>query len=167
MPEDLKNASLRPILKKPNADCEQFSNFRPVSNLKFLSKLVEKTVFVQLNNCLTVNGSHESFQSAYKAHHSTETSLLTITDDILLSLDRGDNVFLLLLTCQQHLTQLVILCYFRVWRTRLASRELFCSGFILICGFILIQLVIVLFLKFFCWFSNHLTTFPLAIWRTD
>ena len=97
MPEDLKIASLRPLLKKPNADCEKFSNFRPVSNLKFLSKLVEKTVFVQLNNYLTVNGLHERFQSAYKAHHSTETALLTITDDILLSLDRGDNVFLLLL----------------------------------------------------------------------
>ena len=40
---------------------------------------------------------HESFQSAYKAHHSTETALLTITDDILLSLDKGNNVFLLLL----------------------------------------------------------------------
>ena len=96
MPEDLKIASLRPLLKKPNADCEQCSNFRLVSNLKFLSKLVEKTVFVKLNNYLTVNGLHESFQSAYKAHHSTETALLTITDDILLSLDRGDNVFLLL-----------------------------------------------------------------------
>ena len=82
MPEDLKIVSLRPLLKKPNADCEQFSNFRPVSNLKFLSKLVEKTVFVQLNNYLTVNGLHESFQSAYKAHRSTETALLTITDDI-------------------------------------------------------------------------------------
>ena len=53
------------------------------------------TVFVQLNNFITVNGLHESFQSAYKAHHSTETALLTITDDISLSLDRGDNVFLL------------------------------------------------------------------------
>ena len=68
-----------------------------MSNLKFLSKLVDKSVFVQLNNYLTVNGLHERFQSAYKAHHSTETALLTITDDILLSLDRGDNVFLLLL----------------------------------------------------------------------
>ena len=58
MLEDLKIASLRPLLKKPNADCEQFSNFRPVSNLKFLSKLVEKSVFVQLNNYLTVNGLH-------------------------------------------------------------------------------------------------------------
>ena len=89
MPENLKIASLRPLLKKPKADCEQFSNFRPVSNLKFLSKLVEKSAFVQLNNYLTVNGLHECFQSAYKAHHSTETALLRITNDILLLLDRG------------------------------------------------------------------------------
>ena len=54
-------------------------------------------MFVQLNNYLTNNGVHELFQSAYKAHHSTETALLTITNDILLSLNRGDNVFLLLL----------------------------------------------------------------------
>ena len=97
IPEDLKIASLQPLLKKPNADCEQFYNFRPVSNLKFLSKLLEKSVFAQLNNYLTVNGLHERLQSAHKAHHSTETALLTITNDILLSLDRRGNVFLLLL----------------------------------------------------------------------
>ena len=45
IPDDLKIASLRPLLNKPNADCEQFSNFRPVSNLNFLLKLVEKSVF--------------------------------------------------------------------------------------------------------------------------
>ena len=97
MPDDLKIASLRPLLKKLNPGCEQFSNFPPVSNLKFLSNLVEKSVFVQLNNYLTVNGLHERFQSTYKAHHSRETALLTITKDTLLSLDMGDNVFLLLL----------------------------------------------------------------------
>ena len=68
-----------------------------MSNLKFLSKLVEKSVFAQLINYLTVNGLHERFQSAYKAHHSTETALLTITNDILLSLDRRHIAFLLLL----------------------------------------------------------------------
>ena len=64
-----------------------------------LSKLgkLEKSVFLQFNIYLTVNGLHERFQSAYKAQPSTETALLTITNDILLSLDRGDNVFLLLL----------------------------------------------------------------------
>ena len=97
IPEDLKIASLRPLLKKSNADCEQFYNFCPVSNLKFLSKLVEKSVFARLNNYLTVNVLHERLQSAHKAHHSTETALLTITNDILLSLDRRGNVFLLLL----------------------------------------------------------------------
>ena len=61
IPEDLKIASLRPLPNKLNADCEQFSNFRPVFNLKFVSKLVEKSVFAQLNNYLTVNGLHERF----------------------------------------------------------------------------------------------------------
>ena len=55
LPKELKVALLSPILKKLNADFEQFSNFRPVSNLKFLSKLIEKTVFVQLNSCLGEN----------------------------------------------------------------------------------------------------------------
>ena len=97
MPENSKITLLRPLLKKPNADCKQFSNFRPVSHLRFLLKLMEKSVFVHLNNYLTVNGLHERFQSAHKAHHSIETALLTITNDILLSLDSRDNVFLLLL----------------------------------------------------------------------
>ena len=84
MPENLKIASLRPVLKKPNTDCEQFSIFLLVSNLKFLSKLEEKSVFVQLNNYLTVNRLEERLQSTYKAHHSTETTLQTITNDTLL-----------------------------------------------------------------------------------
>ena len=45
---------------------------------------------MQLNNYITVNGLHECFQSAYKAHHSTETALLRI-------IGQGDNVFMLLL----------------------------------------------------------------------
>ena len=45
------------------------------------------TWFIRLNSC----------ESAYKVGHSTETALLAITDDILLSLDRGENVFLVLL----------------------------------------------------------------------
>ena len=83
--------------EKINADFEQFSNFRPVSNLKFLSKLIEKTVFVQLNSYLGENDLHEPLQSAYKIFHSTETALLTVTNDIMLSLDKGKNVFLVLL----------------------------------------------------------------------
>ena len=52
---------------------------------------------MQLNSYLTVIGLHERFQFTYKTLHSTETALLTITNDILLSLNMRDSAFLLLL----------------------------------------------------------------------
>ena len=55
MPEDLKCAMLRPLLKKPTADNKVFANFRPVSNLKYISKRIEKAVAVQLNDHLARN----------------------------------------------------------------------------------------------------------------
>ena len=66
LPKELKVALLSPLLKKLNADSEQFSNLPPVSNLKFLSKLIEKTAFVRSNRYLGENDLHEPLQSAYK-----------------------------------------------------------------------------------------------------
>ena len=90
MPENLKIASLRPLLKKPNADCEQFSNLRPVSNLKFLSKLVKKSIFELLSRDKWLARTFSiCVQSAPQYRDRTK---LTITNDILLSLYWGDNV---------------------------------------------------------------------------
>ena len=50
MPETLKVAELVPALKKHDADYEQFSNFRPISNLVMVSKVIEKAVSVQLTD---------------------------------------------------------------------------------------------------------------------
>ena len=97
MPEPLKIAMLDPLLKKVNADPDMFQNFGPVSNLKFLSKLIERAVFVQLNEYLVENELHEVFQSAYKSFHSTETSLLRVQNDILQSLDKKQSAILVLL----------------------------------------------------------------------
>ena len=69
MPESLKSAVLLPLLKKKNADHEIFSNFRPISNLKLISKLIEKAVASQLTDYLSFNSLHKSFQSAYKRYH--------------------------------------------------------------------------------------------------
>ena len=66
MPEDLKCAMLRPLLKKPTADHKVFANFRPVSNLKYVSKLIEEAVAVQLNDYLACNDLHVPLQSAYR-----------------------------------------------------------------------------------------------------
>ena len=91
-----KNAVLSPLLKKPSLDFEIFSNFRPASNLKFLSKVIEKAAAISLTNYLCDNDLNESLQSAYKEHHSCETALLRVQTDILKSIDNEQCVVLLL-----------------------------------------------------------------------
>ena len=73
------------------------SGYRPVSNLSFLSKLIERIVCVQLVNHLDKNGLYEVFQSAYRQLHSTETALLRVQNDILQAVDsRGGTILVLL-----------------------------------------------------------------------
>ena len=60
---------------------------RPVSNLSFLSKIIEKAVSAQLTEHLLENSLFESHQSAYRKFHNTETALVKITNDLLLSAD--------------------------------------------------------------------------------
>ena len=96
MPEDLKCAMLRPLLKKPTADHKVFANFRSVSNLKYTSKLIEKAVAVQLNDHLACNDLHVPFQSAYRSCHSTESALMRVHNYIMISVDNGNCVMLAL-----------------------------------------------------------------------
>ena len=55
-PKELKRAFLTPLIKKIILDAEILKNYRPVSNLSFLSKLIERIVCVQLVNHLDKNG---------------------------------------------------------------------------------------------------------------
>ena len=71
-------------------------NYRPISNLPFLSKILEKVVLHKLLSHLQENNLSNPFQSAYRAGHSTETVLLRIVNDILSALD-NDNISVLLL----------------------------------------------------------------------
>ena len=52
-PEPLKTAIVKPLLKKPTLDCTSFKNFRPVSNIAFLSKVIEKVIAFQLHSHMT------------------------------------------------------------------------------------------------------------------
>jgi len=97
MTEGMKQAQLRPLLKKPSLNHELFKNYRPISNLIFISKSCEKAVPVQLKDHVCNNNLDELFQSAYKAGHSTETALLRVQNDILRAIDNGGCVMLLLL----------------------------------------------------------------------
>ena len=80
-------ALLNPLVKKANLNFEEFSNFRPIFNLKFISKATEKAVAFQLNNYIRDNDLGEVYQSAYKKLHSTETALLRVHNNILRAID--------------------------------------------------------------------------------
>ena len=92
VPDSMKQALVTPLLKKDDLDPEVLKNYRPVSNLSFLSKVLE-----MLTNYMTINQLHEPMQSAYRACHSTETALVRVQNDILRTLDQGGGAILVLL----------------------------------------------------------------------
>ena len=96
MPQAFKQAVVTPILKKEGAD-PNFKNFRPISNLPFLSKLMKKVMCKQLSEYIELNSLNEPHQSAYKPYHSTETAVLKVVRDILLKLDNRKVVLITLL----------------------------------------------------------------------
>ena len=96
-PRSFSHALVKPLLKKPNVDCEILKNYRPVSNLSFLSKILEKVVACRLSTYMSENGLHENMQSAYKIAHSTESALIRVQNDILCQLDMKKGVILVLL----------------------------------------------------------------------
>ena len=82
-PDQFKNCSVHPLLKKSNLDKENLSNYRPISHLSYLSKLTERLVKNRLVDHLNENNLMNSFQSAYTKFNSTETTLLAVHDHII------------------------------------------------------------------------------------
>ena len=73
-----KLAHLTPLIKDQLLDPSDLKNYRPISNLSFIGKLIERVVLKRLNDHLSINNLNIPFQSAYKKHHSTETLLIRI-----------------------------------------------------------------------------------------
>ena len=68
------------------------NNYRPISNIPFISKLLEKVAVSRLVEHLSKNNLMEEYQSAYRADHSTETALLKVHHDISSALDQSHAV---------------------------------------------------------------------------
>ena len=93
----LKHVIMKPILKKSGLDIECLSNYRPISQLPFISKILEIIVSKQVINYLNANSLFDTRQSTYRKFHSPEILLLSILDDFLNKLDNNYNIQLILL----------------------------------------------------------------------
>ena len=85
VPSTFKKAVVRPLLKKPTLDKEVLKNYRPVSNLPFISKVVA----TKIESHIMLKSLHDDMQSAYRTGHSTETALPSVHHDITYALDNN------------------------------------------------------------------------------
>ena len=88
-PSEFKQTIVHPLLKKSGLDADVPKNYRPVSTLSFLSKLLERIVQRQLQAYLNNNDLMPTQQSAYRQHYSTETAVTEVYNDLLLIADSG------------------------------------------------------------------------------
>ena len=86
--DDWKMAIVRPLIKGTNLDTK-LKNYRPISNLSFLSKIIENAAQLQLQEHFDQQSLSPNHQSAYRKYYSMETTLLNMCDNILKNIGNG------------------------------------------------------------------------------
>ena len=95
--DGIKESTIVPLLKKSGLDPEILKNYRPVSDIVLISKLIETVVLYRLNNHALAHNLQCDSQHGYKKFHSPETLLIKVVNDVLVAFDRNTGTILLLL----------------------------------------------------------------------
>ena len=96
-PISLKQACVIPLLKKSNLDPDIASSYRPISNLSYLSKVIERVAASRFKSHISTHSLFPAQQSAYRSFHSTETAILSVHNDLVRATDNGQITALVLL----------------------------------------------------------------------
>ena len=83
--KEWKEALVKPLNKASSG--KEKTNYRPVSNLGFVSKVVEKVTLTQFTKHCDENRLLPTYHSAYRRSHSCKTSLVKLVDDLLLGME--------------------------------------------------------------------------------
>lgn len=97
--ECLKDAVLIPLIKEMDEviNADLLKNYRPVSNLLFVSKLIERVVAIRLESYMKENNLQSNEQYGYKKNHSTEMLMVKVVNDLLMVCDENSATLLMLL----------------------------------------------------------------------
>jgi hypothetical protein len=96
-PSSFAKAVVLPLLKKSTLSPQEFCNYRPISNLNFISKIIERVVLGRVNSHLSMHNLLLPHQSAYRKFHSTETALLAVHNNVINAMDNGKVTALIML----------------------------------------------------------------------
>ena len=105
-PDSWKCAIVTPHIKKKGIDLA-YKSYKPVSNLPFLSKVIEKAGLNQYVDHVECINKFSTKNSAYKKHHSTDTLLIKIHSDLINNMDNQNVILLVLLDLSAASTGLI------------------------------------------------------------
>ena len=111
-PTHCKSSIIFPLIKKQGLDPEILKNYRPVANLSFISKIIEKDIATQIHDQLINNDIVDNFQSAHKAGHCCENAFLGVYNDSVITNDRCNGAMLVLLDLSAAFDKLIMMIYF-------------------------------------------------------